>query len=295
MTYRKRFGLMHHPLPRDAMGPTFFDGGEAFAKLRRVFRWLADEPGLGVLTGEAGVGKTAAIRQLCSELPKPEHRVVYLCDTNVRPAAVYRNLAAELGEQPKSRRDALWRQLKQAITKLVDVDNVIPMLVLDEAQHLDDDFLCDLAGFLNYAFDTRDLLTVWLVGLPSLATRLSMRHHAALATRIVSPNVLEPLDRETFVAMLEHGLAVAGATTKILADPSIEVLWRVSRGIPRAVSRLLRTALALAHERGQSFVDEPTMLAACDELALTRPSPARERRAEAPATSRDKLGTKPRR
>jgi type II secretory pathway predicted ATPase ExeA len=293
--YRKRFGLTGHPLPRDAAGTTFFNGGEGYAKLRRVFRWLADEPGLGVLTGEAGVGKTAAIRQLCSELPAPEHRVIYICDTNVRPAAVYRNLAAELGEKPKHRRDALWRQLKETITKLVERENVVPLLVLDEAQHLDDDFFGDLAGFLNYAFDTRDLLTVWLVGLPALATRLRMRHHAALATRIVSPNMLEPRARDEFIDMIEHGFTAAGATTKILAEPALEILWRVSHGVPRVASRMLRASLELAHERDQSFVDEHTMLAACDDLALTRPSAPRESPSAPPIKPRRETGTKSRR
>lgn len=93
--YRKRFGLTDHPLPRDAQGKTFYDGGEAYLGLQRVPRWLADDPGLGLLVGEAGVGKTAAIRNLAAQLPTPENKVVYICDTAVNPAsaATARNLA----------------------------------------------------------------------------------------------------------------------------------------------------------------------------------------------------------
>jgi MSHA biogenesis protein MshM len=294
MMYRKRFGLVDHPLPRDATGDSFYAGGDGYARLQRVFHWLAAEPGLGMLTGEAGVGKTAALRNLCSELSIPEHRVIYICDTAVTAAAVYRNLAAELGEAPKVRRDALWRQLKVTITKMVDVESIVPILVIDEAQHLEDAFFDDLAGFLNYAFDTRDLLTVWLVGLPSLASRMSMRRHAALATRIVSPNVLEPRGREEFTAMIEHGLTIAGATSRLLAEPALEVLWRVTHGVPRVAANILRTALMLAHERDQNFVDERIMLDACDSLRLERPRPAAQASAP-PAKPRGQSGTKPRR
>jgi type II secretory pathway predicted ATPase ExeA len=288
--YRKRFGLTHHPLPRDAEGSTYYDRDDAYVRLARVFRWLADEPGLGMLTGEAGVGKTAAIRNLCAGLSTPEYRVLYLCDTALWPAAVYRNLAAALGLVPKRSRDALWRQLRDTIVHLVDVESVVPVLVIDEAQHLGSDFFIDLASFLNYAFDTRDLLTVWLVGLPPLAHRLSLREHAALRTRIVSPNVLHPRDRDTFFAMLEHGLRTAGATSKLISDPALEVIWRVSQGIPRIASRLLRAALMLAHERDLRFVDEHIVLDACDQLMLERPSldPSLG------AKSRDKRGTKSR-
>ena len=88
-----------------------------------------------MLTGEPGSGKTSALRNLCDALPEPEYRIVYICDTSVTPAAVYRNLAAALGLEPARHRDALWRQLEITIEQLVDVDveGVIPILVLDES------------------------------------------------------------------------------------------------------------------------------------------------------------------
>lgn len=290
--YLKRFGLAHDPLPRDAVGKTFFDADEQYERLRRTFSYLASAPGLGLATGEAGSGKTAALRNLCDQLPEPEYRVVYICDTSVTPAAVYRNLAVALGLTPARNRDALWRQLKSTIEHLVDVESVIPILVIDEAQHLGDAFFLDLAGFLNRNFDRRDLLTVWLVGLPSLAARLGMRQHAALASRMVSMNVVAPRGRDDFVAMVEHGLKVAGAKTKVLSDQAMELLWRVSHGLPRHASRLLRTSLILAHERGQSFVDERVMLDACEDLQLGRPTVSRE--TAAPTESRGKRETKSR-
>jgi len=270
--YRKRFGLAHDPLPRDAVGKSFYDADERYAKLRRTFSYLATVPGLGMLTGDAGSGKTAALRNLCDDLPEPEYRVVYICDTSVTPAAVYRNLAVALGLKPARHRDALWRQLKLTIEHLVDVEAVIPILVIDEAQHLPDSFFLDLAGFLNRNFDRRELLTMWLVGLPSLAPRLGMRQHAALASRLVSTNVMPPRGREDFMAMVEHGLRVAGAKTKLVSEQAMEILWRVSHGLPRQASRLLRVSLMLAHERDQSFIDDHVMRDACEELQLGRPT-----------------------
>ena len=70
--YRQRFGFIGHPLPKDAHGKTFFDQGPGYKKLERAFRQLVADPGLGVLTADAGVGKTAAIRNLCAQLPKPD-------------------------------------------------------------------------------------------------------------------------------------------------------------------------------------------------------------------------------
>jgi len=265
---KTRLDLSAYPLPKSAVGKTFFDKSPGYTRLRRAFRQLVDDPGLGVLTAEPGVGKTAALRNLCAELPKPDHLVVYLCDTSVSPLDLYRSLAVALGVRPSHRRGQLWDDLKKALVHMVDERGSSPIIILDEAQHLSDRFLSDLGGFLNFAFDSRDLFTLWLVGQPPLTRRLHMQQHAALRSRIAVEIRLEPLDREGFVAAIEHGLKAAGAAQKILADPAMEMLFRGSRGVLRLASRSLRTAIHMAADRGQSFLDESVIQAALDELGI---------------------------
>jgi type II secretory pathway predicted ATPase ExeA len=263
---RTRFDLSAYPLPKNAQGKTFFDKSPGYLRIKRAFRQLVEDPGLGVVTAEAGVGKTAAFRNLCAELPRPDHLVLYLCDTSVSPLDLYRTLADELGVRPSHRRGQLWADIKKALVHMVDERATIPLVILDEAQHLSDGFLLDLGGFLNFAFDSRDLLTLWLVGLPPLTRRLHMQQHAALRSRIAVELRLEPLDRDLFGAAIEHGFKAAGASQKILADQAMEMLFRGSRGVLRVASKTLRTAMRLAAERGQGFLDEATVQAALDEL-----------------------------
>ncbi|MBI2300050.1 MAG: AAA family ATPase [Armatimonadetes bacterium] len=268
--YRQRFGLSGHPLPKNALGKTFFDKTPGYRKLDRAFRQTVDDPGLGVLTAEAGVGKTAAIRNLCAQLSKPDHLVLYLCDTAVAPLDLYRTLAGEIGVKPSHRRAQLWADIKKTLVHMVDERGTCPVIVLDEAQHLSDSFLVDLSGFLNFAFDSRDLVTLWLVGLPALSRHLRMQMHAPLAMRVVYQVHLEPLDRELFAGMIDHGLKAAGATQTILADQARELLFRASRGVPRVAAALLRQALREAHERNQNFVDDHAMEAAIDASAAVQ-------------------------
>lgn len=267
--YRKRFGLTGHPLPKDAQGKTFCELAPGYDRLRRTFQRLIDDPGLAVLTGEAGVGKTAALRHLCARLPRPDYRVIYLCDTAVSPLDLYRTLAIELGIRPSHRRAQLWADIKKALVHMRDEQHCAPVVVLDEAQHLSDRFLIDLSGFLNVAFDSRDVLTFWLVGLPSLRRHLEMQQHAPLAMRVAAQVHLEPFtDRAAFAAFVTKALEAAGASEKILADPAMELLLRASRGLPRVTSKILRAALSLAHERDQSFVDEHILEEAVDDTLL---------------------------
>jgi type II secretory pathway predicted ATPase ExeA len=267
--YRQRFALTAPPLPKNAQGPSFFEHGPGYRQLQRAFNRLIDEPGLGVLTGEAGVGKTAAMRNLCAALPRPDYQVLYLCDTAVSPLDLYRTLAQALGVRPSHRRAQLWSDIKTTLVHLLDERQCAPVVVLDEAQHLSERFLADLAGFLNFAFDSRDVLTLWLVGLPPLRRHLQMHHHAALAMRIAARVHLEPFtERDDFAALINHAFTAAGASDKLLADPALELLYRASHGLPRVASTVLRTALHIAHEREQPFLDETIVEAAIDEMAL---------------------------
>jgi len=266
--YKKRFALKGHPLPKDACGKTFFDDTAGYRRLSRGFANLLEDRGLGVLTGAAGLGKTAALRNLCLALPKPDHRVIYLCDTAVAPLDMYRQLAVELGLRPSHRRSQLWTDIKLAMVHMVDEQGSLPVLVLDEAQHLSDRFLIDLSGFLNFAFDSRDVFPVWLVGLPRLLTHLRMQQHAALAMRVAVHVHLEPPARDDFVAMVHHGLRAVGAKDKLMSDPALELLFRAAHGVPRVASRLLRTALREAHHRDQSFIDEQVLEAAIEQMGV---------------------------
>ena len=269
-TYRSRFGLTHHPLPRDASGKTFFDQTAGYQQLEMDFQELLDEPGLGVLTAEPGVGKTAAIRNLCAALPSPDFKVVYLCDTDVSSFDFYRTLALELGLKPSHRKAELRRDLKKSLAHFVEEQHTLPVIVVDEAHLLPDSYLGDLTGFLNFDFDRKTLCVLWLVGLPKLRGRLQLQHHASLASRLTSRVHLEALGREDFAALIEHGLKAAGARDKLLTETSLELLWSATRGNPRAAGKLLRRSLRQAHRRGQSLVDDHALTAAIEELTPSK-------------------------
>lgn len=265
--YRQRFGLSGHPFPKNATGKTLFTEHDGYRRLERNFQILCDEPGLGLLTAEPGCGKTAAIRNLAQALPRPQYAVIYLCDTTIGPTDVYRTLASELGLKPAHRRGTLWRDIKARAERMVEERNERPLLIIDEAQHLSDSFFSDLSGFLNFAFDSRDLFTTWLVGLPPLRARLKHQCHVALQSRIVASVHLEAFSRETFQEFLLHGLSAVGAKGTLIADSARELLFRASRGQSRTAGKTLRRALRIAHEREQSFVDDMVMEAAIAEVA----------------------------
>lgn len=262
--YRQHFGLSQSVLGKDSI--ELWDDG-AHTLLRERFAWLLQSPGLGLLTGEPGVGKTSVLRALTHTLNPHRYQVIYLSDTDFGRLDLYRSLALGLGITPPYRRAQLWRELKARIIELTDTQQILPIWIIDEAHNLPLEFFRDLPAFLNFAFDSRDLLTLWLVGHPSLAHTLNRVPYAALAGRVQVRVQLKPvLERERFTQFVQHAFKTAGVTHTLLADSGMELLRQASQGLPRHIGRILHTALQLAASQKLNHLPDDLLQRAIEEL-----------------------------
>ena len=225
------------------------------------------QDGWVVVSGAAGVGKTAALRAVTATLNPHRYQVIYHAETDFGRLDLYRCLAQSLGLAPSYRRALLWREIKAHIHHLADGKQLLPVWILDEAQNLPPDFFRDFPAFLNFAFDSRDLMSVWLVGHPVLAQTLQRAPYAALAGRIQARVHLTPVfERERFARLIEHGLKSAGNSSTLLTDSGMEILRQASKGLPRNAARILRTAMRLALPRGLNHLPDELLQLAIEEL-----------------------------
>ena len=262
--YRQHFGLKYPPLGKET--PELWDDG-ALAQLKERFQWLLESPGVGLVTGEAGVGKTAALRHLTRALNPHRYQVIYLAETDFARLDLYRHLALALGLEPAHRRAALWRDIKARILELADGKHILPIWIIDEAQNLPVEFFRDLPAFLNFAFDSRDLMALWLVGHPKLAHTLDRTPYAALASRIQVRLQLKPINaRERFKNLIEHALQQAGCQHTLLSDSALELLRQASQGLPRQAGLILKTAMQLAVPKGLNHLPDELLQQAIEVL-----------------------------
>jgi type II secretory pathway predicted ATPase ExeA len=262
--YRQHFGIKAAPLGKEQS--ELWDDG-ALACLHERFQWLLQSPGVGLLTGEAGVGKTAALRHLTQGLNPHRYQTIYLAETDFGRTDLYRSLAMELGLEPAYRRAQLWRDLKAHIRELADNKQLLLVWIIDEAQNLPPEFFRDFPAFLNFAFDSRELMTVWLVGHPSLAHALSRAPYAALSGRIqVRLQLMPVIERERFAELITHALKAVGCQHTLLADSGMELLRQASQGLPRQAGRILKTAMQMAVPKSLNHLPDDLLQQAIEAL-----------------------------
>jgi MSHA biogenesis protein MshM len=262
--YRQFFGLKHDPLGKDC---TNLWDSDQITNFERQFKWLLQSPGIGLLTAEPGLGKTAMLRQVTRKLNPQQYLVYYTSETDFGRLEFYRQLAVLMGLSPSSRRSQLWRDIKGQISQLYMQKNILPILIIDEAQNLQPEFLRDFPSFLNFVFDSKDYITVWLVGHTGLAKIIDRPSNIALSSRIQLRYELKPItDGESFKNLLTHAFSQAGCAHTLLSESAIEIIRMASKGNPRQAHHVIVTALRLATDKSITHLPDDIIKEAIDIL-----------------------------
>lgn len=263
--YRKHFALTGFPFdlspePEELLETTAV--AEASARLHHLLALR----GIGLITGEAGAGKTTVCRKLSASLHPGRYRVCYVTLSTGSVMDIYQAINWELGLPTERHRASAFRAIHTEVTRLSLEAKQQPLLIIDEAHHLRNEVLEDLRLLTNYQMDADNRLCLLLVGLSELRRRLRMSVHESLAQRLVVHYHLSGLSPEELPPYLNHRLRRVGAEHELFAPPAIDVLYQSSRGIPRRVNRLAHYALTCAALDKARTVSPEHVQAALQEL-----------------------------
>ncbi len=124
---------------------------------------LAIESQTGLLvTGQAGTGKTTAVRVYLDELPPTKYRVIYLGNDQTGKS-MFARLAAEFGMKLNLSTSRMI-QLSQYIKRHIVGSNKQLVLVIDEAHLLEWRTLEDIRLLTNSEMDRKSAATLVLLG-----------------------------------------------------------------------------------------------------------------------------------
>ena len=263
--YRKHFALTHFPFDLNLQPDELFASAtlaEAEARLKHLLELRA----IGLVTGEAGSGKTTVCRKIASNLHPGLYRVFYVPLSTGNVMDMYKSIGWELGLPTERNRASAFRIIRAEITRLTLEAKQRPILIVDEAHHLRNEVLEDLRLLTNYEMDSQNRLCLLLVGLTELRRRLSMAVHESLAQRIVVRHHLGGLTRDELPDYLTHRLSLAGCELPLFETPAVEALFQATQGMPRKVNRLAHYALTSAALQKAKSVSIDHLQAALEEV-----------------------------
>jgi len=94
------FGFTGTPFSRDISVNHLLET-ESGKELQGRLNYVARTRAFGVFTGDAGTGKTTAIRKFSQGLDSNKYRVLYLSDSALTPRNFYWETLHELGYEPR--------------------------------------------------------------------------------------------------------------------------------------------------------------------------------------------------
>jgi len=217
---------------------------------------LVLEGGVGLFTGEMGIGKTTALRHYSNLLQAQATQLQFAYSgTSRHSTALLAGLVEALGLAPTHLRVSLLRQVSHHIERTYREQRKKTLLIIDDAHLVEDGMLEDIRLATNFGMDSEDAVIVLLVGHPSLRARLAKPVHLALLDRVRLHYKLEGLSEEETAAYITHHLKQAGGRPELFNKAARRAIFEHSGGIPRRINALALLALKKSAGRKLTTID----------------------------------------
>jgi len=260
-----RFGLTRMPFGRDLPPGRLHrhaDCAEAAARIT----WAVAGRTIGVITGEVGTGKTAAVRAAVAALDPAGHNIIYIGNPATGARGIHAHVVTALGGRPAHGTATLAAQAAALLAAEHQERGRVPVLVLDEAHLLTHGQLEAVRILTNSEMDAASPLACLLIGQPTLRRMLRLGVLAALDQRIAIRYAMPAMTAEQTAGYITHHLKLAGRSDSLFSSDAAALIHDAGRGLPRAVNNLATQALIAAMAGRKSIVDEQSARAAVTEV-----------------------------
>lgn len=212
--------------------------------------------GFTALIAQPGMGKTTLLFDFLDML-KNNAKTAFLFQPQCSPQDLLRSLLFDLGvEEEGTDFVGLHRKLIDCLLNESKQGRQL-VVVVDEAQNLDEPVLELLRMLSNFETPREKLMHLVLVGQPQLAEKLASPRLIQLRQRISIIARLEPLSVQETQLYIDHRLRVAGYdfVRPLFTKQTYAMIADHAEGIPRNINNLCFNAMSLGCAVKQRTID----------------------------------------
>lgn len=270
MIYEHYFALTQRPFSI-APNPSFlYACGQYKEALAALEYGMLHRGGFVLLTGEVGTGKTTLCKFLLQSVPQ-DTEVALVLHPQLDRIELLQLICKEFGLDGAG----LFKesQLIDLLTEFllhVYSKGGYSVLIIDEAQHLDESVLELVRLLTNLETHEDKLLQIILLGQPELKDRLNKYQLRQLNQRFTARFHLSGLSFSQVRSYLNHRVEVAGGRESLFTISAAWLLYRMTGGIPRLINVLADRCLMGCYAEQKKQVTPIMVLRAAKEVLPTK-------------------------
>jgi len=249
------FNLTRSPFSRDIPVDALLETA-SLKEMHQRLQYVAKARSFGVFTGDAGTGKSTALRKFSQTLDANRYRVLYVSDSALTPRNFYWEVLHQLGCTPAFYRGDAKRQLHKALEQVVENEHKSPVVIVDEAHLLSREMLEEIRFLLNHKMDSYSSLALILTGQTELREMLRLQVNDAIAQRVDMRHHLNPLAKDETRQYVQRHMEAAGASQNIFTEAALGVMHDYCGGVPRRLNKMAILCLMTACSRNYTLVDD---------------------------------------
>ena len=267
--YLEHFRLTQKPFQINT-DPEFFWLGEKHREALAALNYgLLENKGFLLLTGDVGVGKTTIINTLLQELGSRD-KVAVIHDPMLEHLDFFNYVAQSFGLAGGYKTKGEFLVAFSAFLLKAYYHNQRVLLVIDECQLINPDFLTEIRLFSNFEKKGNKLINVIFVGQLEFNDILLRHENRAIRQRINVNYNISPLTKAETADYIKYRLSVAGSKKKIFKKSALREIYRYSKGYPRLINIIADRALLSGYVKSRRRIRKRIIRECARELDISR-------------------------
>lgn len=267
--YQSYYGMSCNPFSKEIDTKYPFESQDYLELINR-FKYLTEIKGIGVFTGNSGFGKTYTLRNYVQSLNTDLYKVIYISATrNMTTFDFFKEIGdvfrIDTGSCYKT---DLYHNIQKELVLLVEQEKRMPVLIIDDAQNLSKEIFLSLKVLYELEMDSKDYITLLLVGKPELKTELSKNIYDYLRQRILVNYKMKGLTRQEVKEYIETRLHLANVNRELFSENALNALYSCSESSPRRLNTLILNCFLLGYQKEKKTIDSEIVMIAKGEMDL---------------------------